>query len=86
MKTVKLGIIGCVLMGKEFASATARWCHLTESVIRPEIVAVCDFSEVATDWFKNNFSTVNFVTKDYKELLKREDVEAVYCALPHNLH
>ncbi len=86
MKTVKFGIIGCGLMGKEFASAAARWCHLTDEIVKPEIVAVCDFSEVATDWFKNNFSTVNFVTKDYKELLKREDVEAVYCALPHNLH
>ena len=86
MKTIKFGIIGCGLMGKEFASATARWCHLGENVVRPEIVAVCDFSEIATDWFKNNFSTVNFVTKDYKELLARKDVEAVYCALPHNLH
>lgn len=86
MKTIKFGVIGCGLMGKEFASAAARWCHLNEEVARPEIVAVCDFNEEATAWFKNNFPTVNFVTKDYKELLKREDVEAVYCALPHNLH
>lgn len=86
MKTIKFGVIGCGLMGKEFASAAARWCHLNEEVARPEIVAVCDFNEDATAWFKNNFPTVNFVTKDYKELLKREDVEAVYCALPHNLH
>ena len=54
-------------MGKEFASAAARWCHLNEEVARPEIVAVCDFNEEATAWFKNNFPTVNFVTKDYKE-------------------
>jgi 3-hydroxyacyl-CoA dehydrogenase len=32
MKTVKFGVIGCGLMGKEFASAAARWCHLTEEV------------------------------------------------------
>ena len=73
-------------MGKEFASAAARWCHLSDDIAKPEIVAVCDFNEEATAWFKNNFASVNFVTKDYKELLKREDVEAVYCALPHNLH
>ena len=30
------------LMGREFASAAARWCHLTEMDVRPEIVAVCD--------------------------------------------
>ena len=86
MKTVKFGVIGCGLMGKEFASAAARWCHLSDDIAKPEIVAVCDFNEEATAWFKNNFASVNFVTKDYKELLKREDVEAVYCALPHNLH
>ena len=86
MKTVKFGVIGCGLMGKEFASAAARWCHLQEDIAKPEIVAVCDFSEEATGWFVKNFPSVNFVTKDYKELLQREDVEAVYCALPHNLH
>ena len=86
MKTIKFGVIGCGLMGKEFASAAARWCHLSDDIAKPEIVAVCDFNEEATAWFKNNFASVNFVTKDYKELLKREDVEAVYCALPHNLH
>ena len=29
-------------MGREFASAAARWCHLLEMDVRPEIVAVCD--------------------------------------------
>ncbi len=86
MKTIKFGVIGCGLMGREFASAAARWCHLAEEIAKPEIVAVCDFNEEATAWFENNFPSVNFVTKDYKELLKRADVEAVYCALPHNLH
>ena len=86
MKSIKFGVIGCGLMGKEFASASARWCHLTDEIAKPEIVAVCDFSEDATGWFCKNFPSVNFVTKDYKELLKREDVQAVYCALPHNLH
>ena len=86
MDTVKFGVIGCGLMGKEFASAAARWCHLTDDIVKPEIVAVCDFNEDATGWFTKNFPSVNFVTKDYKDLLKREDVEAVYCALPHNLH
>ena len=86
MKKIRFGIIGCGLMGKEFASAAARWCHFTEKITRPEIVAVCDFSDAAMDWFSDNFDSVVFRTKDYKELLKREDIDAVYCALPHNLH
>ena len=42
MKTVRFGIIGCGLMGREFASAAARWCHLPDMLVRPEIVALCD--------------------------------------------
>ena len=86
MKTIKFGIIGCGLMGREFASASARWCHLLENIARPEIVAVCDYNPKATEWFKDNFPAINFSTSDYHELLARADVEAVYCALPHNLH
>ena len=42
MKRIRFGIIGCGLMGREFASAAARWGHLPEMDVRPEIVAVCD--------------------------------------------
>ena len=86
MKSIRFGVIGCGLMGREFASASARWCHLLGEIPRPEIVAVCDFNEEATNWFRTNFPSVQFVTRDYRELLARPEVEAVYCALPHNLH
>ena len=85
-RTVKFGIIGCGLMGREFASTSARWCHLTEDIPKPEIIAVCDRNKTAIEWFKDNFDSIVFATDDYKELLEREDVDAVYCALPHNLH
>ena len=42
MRTVKFGIIGGGLMGREFASAAARWCHLLDMDVRPELVAICD--------------------------------------------
>jgi len=86
MKTVRFGIIGCGLMGREFGSAVARWCHLIDMDVRPEIVAVCDMNETLTAWFKDNFSSVGQVTKDYTELLANPDVDAVYIAVPHNLH
>lgn len=86
MKKVRFGIIGCGLMGREFGSAVARWCHLTDMDVRPEIVSVCDMNEELTAWFKDNFSTVSQVTKDYKELLANPEVDAVYIAVPHNLH
>ena len=86
MKNIRFGIIGCGLMGKEFASASARWCHLRLDVPRPEIVAVCDTNPEARQWFVQNFPTVSFETGDYHDLLARADVDAVYCALPHVLH
>lgn len=86
MKTVRFGIIGCGLMGREFASAAARWLHLVDFEARPEIVAVCDTNPSALEWFRKNVPTVTQVTQDYTELLANESVDAVYCAVPHNLH
>ncbi len=73
-------------MGREFASAAARWLHLSETRARPKIVAVCDLNSDLTDWFSDNVPTVKQVTREYSELLANEDVDAVYCAVPHNLH
>ena len=86
MKTVRFGIIGCGLMGREFGSAMARWCHLPDMKVRPEIVAVCDTNKSLLGWYTENFSSITQVTGNYKELLANKAVEAVYCAVPHNLH
>jgi predicted dehydrogenase len=86
MKTIRFGIIGCGMMGREFASAAARWCHLTELTARPEIVAVCNRSPGPFDWFRQNFPAIKQFTGDYKELLANPEVEAVYIAVPHHLH
>ncbi len=85
-RVVKFGVIGCGLMGREFASAAARWLHLNETRARPEIVAVCDLNPALTKWFADNVPSVTQVTDDYHALLENPDVEAVYCAVPHNLH
>lgn len=86
MTTIRFGVIGCGLMGREFASAVARWAHLPDMDVRPEIVAVCDTQESARKWFTDNFASIRLSTADYKELLANPDVDAVYCAVPHNLH
>ena len=85
-QTVRFGIIGCGLMGREFGSAALRWCHLPDLDVRPEIVAVCDANPAMTAWFQANCPTVRQATADYRALLKNPDVEAVYVAVPHNLH
>ncbi|GFZ91670.1 hypothetical protein GCM10008018_42490 [Paenibacillus marchantiophytorum] len=85
-KIIRFGVIGCGLMGKEFASAAARWCHLTNVDFEPKIVAVCDANSAATQWFQDNIPSVEAAYTDYKELLANPSVDAVYCAVPHHLH
>jgi predicted dehydrogenase len=86
MRTVRFGIIGCGLMGREFASATARWAHLTDVDVRPELVAICDRNAALFPWYQGNFPTITLATDDYRAVLARADVEAVYIAVPHHLH
>ncbi len=85
-KIVRLGIIGCGLMGREIVSAAARWCHLLDIKVRPIVTGVCDTNAAALAWFKEHAADVKLVTGDYHELLASPDIDAVYCAVPHNLH
>ena len=85
-ETVRFGVIGCGLMGREFASAAARHFHLDWPGPRPELVAACDLSAEARSWFERHVPTLALSTDDYREVLARDDVDAVYVAVPHNLH
>src|SRR3954468_12781642 len=84
-QTMRVGIIGGGLMGREAASAFARWFVLNDFPVRAELVAVCDLQEKLLDWFKQ-IPTVQLLTKDHQELLRSNDVDVVYVAGPHNLH
>jgi len=82
---VKVGIIGGGLIGREVASALARWFALTNMPVRAELVAVCDTDEARREWFRQ-VPTVRQITADYHQLLSNPDVDVVYVAVPHNLH
>ena len=49
-------------MGREFASAAARWCHLPKMDVRPEIVAICDKNPDLFEWYQSNFPSVKQIT------------------------
>lgn len=85
-RIIRFGVIGCGLMGKEFASAAARWCHLTDMDVEPQIVAVCDENKQMLEWFEKSIPSITGVYTDYRELLADPMVEAIYCAVPHHLH
>ncbi len=86
MRTIPFGLIGCGLMGREFASATARWCHLLDPAARPELVAICNRRAQPFDWFRQNFPAIGQFTDDYRAVLANPAVDAVYVAVPHHLH
>lgn len=83
---VRFGIIGLGLMGREFGSGAARWCHLLDNGPVPVVSAVCDKNKDLWGWYTDHFASVKLATDDYRELLASDEVDAVYCAVPHNLH
>ncbi len=83
--TVRVGIIGGGLMGREAASAFGRWFALENFPVRAELVAVCDLQPALLDWFRQ-IPSVRLLTQDHRELLASADVDVVYVAVPHHLH
>jgi predicted dehydrogenase len=72
-------------MGREAASALARWFTLVDFPVRAELVAVCDLQPGLLDWFRQVPSVKHFVT-NHRDLLALRDVDVVYAAVPHHLH
>lgn len=85
MKTIKVGIIGGGLMGREAASAFGRWFVLNDFPAKVELSAVCDLNPQILDWYKQ-IPSATLLTNNYKELIASKDVDVVYVAVPHNLH
>lgn len=84
-ETVRVGIVGGGLMGREAASAFGRWFVLNDFPIKAELVAVCDPSETAREWFRRVPTVCHFFSR-YQELLASKDIDVVYVAVPHDLH
>jgi predicted dehydrogenase len=85
MKNIPVGIIGGGLMGREMASAFARWCALTDVSARPVLTAVADLNPDTLSWF-NRIPSCTQLVADYRELLANPEIEVVYVAVPHHLH
>jgi predicted dehydrogenase len=82
-RPVGIGIIGGGLMGRETASAFARWRALTDVTVEPQLVGVADLNPAPLEWFDDGRT---FLTREYRELLDRDEIEILYVAVPHNLH
>lgn len=85
-KKIKIGIIGLGLMGREFASSIARWCHLLDDGAIPVLTGICDKNKETWKWYTDNFPGICLKTDNYKDLIESSQIDAIYCAVPHNLH
>ena len=79
MKQISIGIIGGGLMGREMASAFARWCALDDMPVTPVLRGVADLNPAALDWFRR-LPGADLLTIDYRELIHspRIDVEPLH--------
>jgi predicted dehydrogenase len=84
-QTVRVGIVGGGLMGRELAAAIGRWSALDAHPARPVLTAVCDTSPDALRWF-TRIDTVTRRTARRDELLEDDAIDVLYLAVPHHLH
>jgi UDP-N-acetyl-2-amino-2-deoxyglucuronate dehydrogenase len=78
MKSFRVGIIGC---GAIFFSSHAYPLHHLENT---EVRAVCDNKPQAFERARQLFNCDGY--SDYRELLKRNDIDVVHILTPHYLH
>jgi predicted dehydrogenase len=83
---ISFGIVGGGLMGREIASAAARWCHLLDLNFTPVITAVCSRTSKSLQWFEDNIPTLDYTTTYLQKILEDPKIDAIYCAVPHHLH
>ena len=74
-----IGVIGAGGRG-----ALAQYAHKPEEGVR--VVAGADVSAAAFDKFRERFGADVFCTADYRELLRRDDIAAVFVTSPDFLH
>ncbi len=76
---LRIGVIGAGGRGRLAWNA-----HQPENGVR--LVAGADISDKALDALKEKFGPDTFVTKDYRKLLDRKDIDAVFVTSPDFLH
>lgn len=79
LKTIRIGLIGAGGMGVEDTQTALQHPNI-------ELTAVCDLYKGRLDAAKARWGSQLFVTQDYKELLKRKDVDAVIIGTSDHWH
>lgn len=79
MKKIKVGIVGLGRLGKEYAK------NLTFRIRSAELIAACSISEEELEYAKTELE-VPHLFQDYDEMLKLQELEAVFVISSTNTH
>ncbi len=76
---IRIGLIGAGIIGHYDADSALK-------VAGVEMAAVCDIYDGRLDFAKEKWGTGIFTTRDYRELLLRKDIDAVFVCVPDHWH
>lgn len=85
MKEVRIGMIGYGFMGKTHSNAYVQAANFFETDHKPVLKALCARNQEKAQPFADNWGYES-VESDWRQLLKRDDIDAVDICTPNNLH
>lgn len=85
MKELRIGMIGYGFMGKTHSNAYVQAANFFDSEHKPVLKALCARNQEKAKPFADNWGYES-VESDWRELLKRDDIDAVDICTPNNLH
>lgn len=85
MKPLNIGMVGYGFMGRTHSNAYAQVNHFFPSEYKPVLKAVCARNREKAQAFADNWGYESVET-DWRELLKRDDIDVIDICTPNNLH
>tara|TARA_R110002049_G_scaffold4601_4_gene31891 strand:- start:132510 stop:133640 length:1131 start_codon:yes stop_codon:yes gene_type:complete len=85
MKPINIGMVGYGFMGRTHSNGYAQANHFFPLEYKPVLKAVCARNKEKAQAFADNWGYESIET-DWRELLKRDDIDAIDVCTPNNLH
>ena len=85
MKQLRIGMIGYGFMGKAHSNAYAQANHFFPGEYHPVLKSLCARNKDKAATFAKTWGYESIET-DWRELLKRDDIDAIDICTPNNLH
>ncbi|MDP1559806.1 MAG: Gfo/Idh/MocA family oxidoreductase [Pirellulaceae bacterium] len=85
MKPLNIGMVGHGFMGRTHSNAYVSVNNFFDLEYRPVLKAICGRDQAATQAFADRWGYQS-IESDWRELIKRKDIDAIDICTPNNLH